>query len=69
MHIGSRMVVRWMTSESIEPNFEEAEIDELLTFTGAIALVSAVDLCNIANNEPLARQVLEKCKSFSWTND
>ena len=67
-HIGPRMVVRWMTSESIEPNFGVAEIDELLTFTGVIALVSAVDLCNIAGNEPLALEVLEKCKSFSLTD-
>ena len=68
-HIGSRMVTCWITSESIEPNFQEAEINELLTFTGAIALVSAVDLCNIAENESLAQKVLEKCKLFSWAKD
>ena len=68
-HIGSRMVTHWITSKSIESNFQEAEINELLTFTGAIALVSAVDLCNIAENESLAQKVLEKCKLFSWTKD
>jgi hypothetical protein len=64
-HTGSQQVLRWSANEAIQPNYSDAEIDEVLSFTGALALLSTLGLATIAANELLANSVLAKAREFS----
>jgi len=65
-HTGSQQVLRWSTSDAIQPNYSDAEVDEVLSFTGALALLSTLGLATIAANESLAASVLDKAREFSY---
>jgi hypothetical protein len=65
-HTGSQQVLRWSASDTIQPNYSNAEIDEVLSFTGALALLSTLGLAAIAANELLAESVLVKAQEFSY---
>lgn len=58
-HTGALQVQRWNTSEAIEPSFTDKEISEVLEFTAALALLSAVSVAALANNEALAQDLLK----------
>ena len=58
-HTGALQVQRWSSSEAIEPNFSAEEVAEVLEFTSALALLSAVSVAALANNEVLAQELLE----------
>lgn len=58
-HTGALQVQRWNTSEAIEPSFTDEEISEVLEFTAALALLSAVSVAALANNEVLAQELLK----------
>ena len=64
-HSGSRQVQRWNTSDIITPNHSVEEIDEILGFTNTFALLSAVSVAALANNEVLARRLLEKSQEYA----
>lgn len=59
-HTGAQQVQRWNTSDGIEPNYHQGEVREMLAFTGAIALLSAVSVAALGNSDALANAVLEK---------
>ena len=65
-HTGSQQVLRWSTNEAIQPDYSDAEIKEVLSFTGALALLSTLGLAVIAANELLAESVLIKSREFSY---
>lgn len=65
-HTGSQQIIRWNTSEAIQPNYSDAEVDEVLSFTGALVLLSTLSLAAIATNEPLAERVLTKACEFGY---
>jgi len=65
-HTGSQQVLRWSANEAIQPNYSDAEINEVLSFTGALALLSTLGLAVIAANELLAKSVLAKAQEFSY---
>jgi len=64
-HSGSRQVQRWNTSDIITPNHSVEEIDEILGFTNTLMLLSAVSVAALANNEVLARTLLEKSREYT----
>jgi hypothetical protein len=64
-HTGSLQVQRWNTSEAIESRHSPEEIDEVLGFTNAIALLAAVGVSALADNETVAAQLLEKSRAIA----
>lgn len=64
-HTGGLQVQRWNTPTSIESNFEQSEIDEALEFTAALALLSAIGVASLANNDALAKELLEVAKQHT----
>jgi hypothetical protein len=64
-HTGGLQVQRWNTSEAIEPRYAESEVSEVIAFTSAIALLSAVSVATLAQNERLAQEFLEIAKSHA----
>lgn len=63
-HTGAQQVQRWCAGEAIEPNYTEEEIQEVLRFTGAIALLSAVSVAALAGNEVLAEKFVELSSAY-----
>lgn len=66
-HSGYFQVVRRNTETTIEPNYTEDEIMEVLNFANAVGLLSAVATALFAENEQLANAVLEKAKTYQGT--
>lgn len=64
-HTGSRQVLRWQTEAAIEPNYPPEEICEVAKASTSYALLSAVGMANLAEDEPLAHKILERMKQ--WT--
>jgi len=58
-------VQRRNTSDIITPNHSVEEIDEILGFTNTLMLLSAVSVAALANNEVLARTLLEKSREYT----
>lgn len=58
-HTGAHQVQRWCAGEAIQPDYTEEEVKEVLRFTNAIALLSAVSVAALAENEPLAVRLIE----------
>ena len=61
-HSGYSQAVRRNTQDSIEPNYEEKEVLEVLQFSNAIALLSCIEIASLANNVDLAYEFLKKAK-------
>jgi hypothetical protein len=61
-HSGYSQAVRRNTEDSIEPNYEEQEILEVLQFSNAIALLTCIEIASLANNGDLAYEFLKKAK-------
>ena len=61
-HSGYSQAVRRNTEDSIEPNYDEQEILEVLQFSSAIALLSCIEIASLANNVDLAYEFLKKAK-------
>lgn len=65
-HTGSQQVLRWNTSDEIQQNYSDEDVDEVLSFTGALVLLSTLGLAAIADNESLAASVLAKADEFKY---
>lgn len=63
-HTGFSHVVRRMTENSIEPNYEESEILKTLNVANSFGLMSAIETALMAKNEDIANEILEKIKLF-----
>jgi hypothetical protein len=61
-HTGGLHVQRWNTSESIESNYSDEELLEVLSFAESIGLMSALGIAELANDECLALSLLTKIK-------
>lgn len=61
-HCGFHQVVRRNKEATIEPDYAEEEILEVVNFAGAIGLLSAIEIAHLAGNEALANEVLQKAK-------
>ena len=50
-HTGGLQIQRWQTEDSVEPNYETGEIEEVLAFTNLFASLSAIELLGLSGNE------------------
>lgn len=64
-HTGFAQVVRRNKEGTIEPNYGEAELLQALDFANGIALMAAVEIAHLANDDALANELLEKAKEIS----
>ena len=67
-HTGSLQVQRWNTAKAIEPGYTDEEVREVIEFSGAIAMLSAVSTAALANNDSLARELLADAKVYANPN-
>lgn len=65
-HTGSQQVLRWNTSDAIQQNYPDADVNEALSFTGALALLSTIGLAAIAANVALAERALAKAEELAY---
>lgn len=57
-HTGGLHVQRWNTSESIESNFTEEEVLEVIDFSEAISIMSVLGVAELANDDELKLYIL-----------
>jgi len=63
-HSGFNQIVRRNTTSTIEPNYEEEEIEEAISFTNAIGLLSCLEISFLAKKNELSIEILEKIKEI-----
>ena len=63
-HGGYLQAVRRLTEDSIQPNFADDEIVEVINFGQAIALLAASEIVLMAKREDLLEPLLEKMKAL-----
>jgi len=63
-HTGYAQVVRRNTSNTIEPNYDPAEVNSAVEFACSIALLSAIEISFLARNEELSLKLLDRVKEF-----
>jgi len=64
-HTGGIHVQRWNTSEAIEPNYSEKEVEEVLNFSEMFGALSVIGIAELGGLENIALQVFEKIESKS----
>ncbi|MGT2506436.1 DUF6988 family protein [Cupriavidus basilensis] len=63
-HTGGLHVQRWNTSDAVQPNYSREEVEEVLRLAEIIGVCSAVDFAQLAGNDALADQALDKLRSL-----
>jgi hypothetical protein len=63
-HSGFMQLVRRLTSETIEANYDDDELVEVLRFCSSFAIVSAIGSAQVAQNQVLAEALLEKAREY-----
>jgi len=66
-HSGYDQVMRRNTDTTIEPNYKDSEILDLLNFTNVVGLLTGMAIAYMAERETLAVAILEKAKTF-WND-
>ena len=64
VHTGFEQVARRHTSSTIEPNYDPAEVSEVILFANAIGCLAAVAIGEAAQNAELSNAVLQKSKEL-----
>ena len=62
-HTGYLQVMRRQTDTSVEANYDDDEILEVVNFANAIGCLAAIATCDLANNVELANTILKKIKN------
>ena len=62
-HSGYLQIVRRNKTDTIEPNYDDEEIIDMLGFANAIGMLSALQIALMAGKEKLAMELLEKSKT------
>lgn len=62
-HTGVEQVIRRNKVASIEPNYDEGELEEALGFADAIGAMCAIEIAHLASNVTLANEIFENIKS------
>jgi hypothetical protein len=68
-HTGLQQILRWNTSDAIEQNYSDAEVEDVLSFTGALVLLSTIGIASITDDEALAERVLVQAHEFSYVHE
>lgn len=61
-HGGTRMITRNFNGSTIEPNFPEDVLEEMLSAAGATALLAAVAIAELVDDEQMAQRLLARIK-------
>ncbi len=64
-HTGFSQVVRRNKEGTIEPNYHEGELLEIVNFASGFGIMSAVEIAHLASNEVLANALLVKAKEIA----
>ncbi len=63
-HTGGLHTQRWNSSDAIEPNYSNQEIEEVLQLSEILAIMSVIGLAEVIGNDALAYRVHEKFLTF-----
>lgn len=63
-HSSFQHVMRRMTAETLEPNYDEGEIQEALSCANALGLLCVLQIAFLSTNKELPMSVLEKTRVF-----
>jgi hypothetical protein len=63
-HSGYNQAVRRNIDNTIEPNYDEEAILEVLEFANAIGLLSALEVARLANDDKLSEVILKRSMEF-----
>ncbi len=63
-HTGGLHTQRWNSSEAIEPNYSNQEIEEVLQLSEILAIMSVIGLAEVIGDDALAQRVHEKFLDF-----
>lgn len=61
-HTGGLHIQRWSKDNSIEPNYSDEEVKEVLWFAEMVGSLAVVGIASLANKEQIANEVLLKFK-------
>lgn len=61
-HTGGLHIQRWNSAEAIEPQYEEQEIREVLSFAETIGSLAVIGVAKVADDVDAARKVLDGYK-------
>lgn len=64
-HTGFAQVVRRNTEGTIEPNYDEGELLEVIAFSNRFAIMAAIEIAHVVMNNTLADELLDKAKTLS----
>lgn len=64
-HTGGLHAQRWITSDSIEPSYQDEEVRELLNFAEALGSLAVLGTLSLGNEVDLANRVLIEFKNRS----
>jgi hypothetical protein len=63
-HTGVQQVLRRIKTDTLEPNYHDDEIEELLNCTNALGLMAALQIAIVSKNKELPMTILEKGTEF-----
>jgi hypothetical protein len=66
-HSGYLQIVRRIKETTIEPNYAEDEIVEVLDFTNAVGLLSALQIAFLSGSEQLPYSIIKRMEAFFQT--
>lgn len=61
-HTGMSQIARRSSATHIEPDYDQKEIEEVLSFSNAVSLLSIFEIAILAKNNDLMKSALEKIK-------
>ena len=64
-HTGSHQIQRWNTGDAIQSNYADSEVAEVLSSTGAFALISLLGLATVAANDTLVQRATERMRAWA----
>jgi len=63
-HTGSLQMQRWNSVDAIEPTYSPEEIDELIRASNHLAILAALGVAAVAENEKLSASITETAEQF-----
>ena len=64
VHAGYQQVVHRQTESSIEPNYDDSQIKQLINFANAFSCLSAIAICDLSDDVDIAYEILERCSDY-----
>jgi hypothetical protein len=66
-HTGYFQVSRRLSADSLGPNYSDDEVIRVLTFSGSMCLLAALQIALLIGDSNLSNEILEKIKEFGGT--